>query len=301
MAKVIAVFGATGAQGGSVARALLRDPQYKVRAITRNPNSPAAQALASQGAEVIQADYGNKESLANALQGAYGCFVVTTTNFSLPNFEEIEVKQGQNIADVCSVLRTQHVVFSMKPHVRKIIGIEARHCDGKGRIEDYMNELELPLTSVIVPFTFENFLSRFKPKIVDFQQCQLDIPMGEVPLDGMSVEQLGDCVKSIFNNLTAYKRKTLAISSDKMTIREYAAILSRNCQPYIFRDAQITTDEFRRTSGREAADDYGNMFEFFQRVDQRHNMQLTKSLNPKLKTFEEWVRENVSAIRSALQ
>ncbi|XP_070531980.1 nmrA-like family domain-containing protein 1 [Ptychodera flava] len=300
MSKVIVVFGATGAQGGSVARALLCDPQYKVRAVTRDPNSPAAGALAAQGAEVVCAEYGNKESLARALEGAYGCFVVTKSQFGVPNFEEIEVKQGENIADVCAVLRVQHVVFSLKPHVRKVIGIVSRHCDAKARIEDYMNELNLPLTSVIVPFTFENFLGTFKPRTVDFQRTRLEIPMGEIPLDAMSVDQLGDCVKTIFNNPSVYISKTLALSADKLTIREYAATLSRYSRPYIVRDAQLTTDDFRRIE-REAAEDYGNMFEFFQRVDQRHNMRVTKALNPQIKTFDEWVRENVARIQSALR
>ncbi|XP_002732736.1 nmrA-like family domain-containing protein 1 [Saccoglossus kowalevskii] len=299
MAKVITVFGATGAQGGSVARALLKDTQYKVRAVTRDINSAAARTLASAGAEVVKADYSNRDSLVAALQGSYGCFVVTVSNFGVPNYEELEVKQGQNIADACSISKTEHVVFSVKQHVRKVLGIVARHCDAKARIEDYMNDLDLPLTSIMVPFTFESLLSTFKPRKFDFQRYKLDIPMGEVPLDGISVEQLGDCVKSIFDNRTLYLHKTLSITGDKLTVKEYGAILSRHIPPFIFQDAQITNDEFRQC-GRLAAEDYGNMFEFFQRVDQRHSMKLTKTLNPNTKSFAQWVIENKQLIMSSL-
>jgi uncharacterized protein YbjT (DUF2867 family) len=74
-ASLITVYGATGNQGGSVARSLLQNPSFRVRALTRNPDSPASQALAKQGAEVREADGFNSESMVNAFSGSWGAFV----------------------------------------------------------------------------------------------------------------------------------------------------------------------------------------------------------------------------------
>ena len=76
-AKIVAVLGATGAQGGSIVRSLLTDPQFAVRAITRNPESDAAKALVNLGAQVVKADINNKDELLAAFKGAYAVFAVT--------------------------------------------------------------------------------------------------------------------------------------------------------------------------------------------------------------------------------
>lgn len=77
--KIITVFGATGAQGGGVAHAILRDPnsEFAVRAVTRNPGSDKAKELARLGAEVVSADIDDKQSIRKALEGAYGAYLVT--------------------------------------------------------------------------------------------------------------------------------------------------------------------------------------------------------------------------------
>src|SRR5262245_8436892 len=77
-ASVITVFGATGAQGGGLARAILADParRFRVRAVTRKPDSPAARALAAKGAEVVAADLDDAASVRRAMDGAHGAFCV---------------------------------------------------------------------------------------------------------------------------------------------------------------------------------------------------------------------------------
>src|SRR5689334_10298253 len=95
--KVIAVTGATGQQGGVVARKLLVDG-WKVRALTRDEEKPAAQELASLGAEIVPGDMEDRAELDAAFKGAYGVFSVQ--NYWLPNVQsEGEIKQGKNVAD----------------------------------------------------------------------------------------------------------------------------------------------------------------------------------------------------------
>ncbi|MGA7690482.1 MAG: NmrA family NAD(P)-binding protein, partial [Jiangellales bacterium] len=94
--KLITVVGATGAQGGATARALLKDETFAVRAVTRDPDSDAARALADAGAEVVRADIDDAASLLGALEGAYGAFFVT---FFWAHFSpEVEQAQAQRMA-----------------------------------------------------------------------------------------------------------------------------------------------------------------------------------------------------------
>ena len=100
---IIAIIGSTGAQGGSVIDALLNDNTFAVRAITRDKSKPNALKLESRGAEVVEADLGDKESLRAAFEGVYGVFGVT--NFWATMNAEIEVAQGRNVADAAKVSR----------------------------------------------------------------------------------------------------------------------------------------------------------------------------------------------------
>src|SRR5262245_62107584 len=96
--KIIAVAGATGAQGGGLARAILNDPDggFAARALTRNPDSDNAKALAAAGAEVVQADLDDEASLTRAFDGAYGAYCLT--NFWEHFSAEKEIEQAKNLA-----------------------------------------------------------------------------------------------------------------------------------------------------------------------------------------------------------
>ena len=140
--RTILVTGATGAQGGSVARHLLERGRFAVRALTRNPGSEAANALRDAGAEVVQGDLNDPASLRAALAGCYGCFGVT-------NFWEHfggEEEQGRNLIDAVAASDIQHFVFSSLPHVSKPTGgeLDVPHFDIKARVEDYAREKDLP-------------------------------------------------------------------------------------------------------------------------------------------------------------
>ncbi|KAG8546873.1 hypothetical protein GDO81_029642, partial [Engystomops pustulosus] len=173
--KVIVVFGATGAQGGSVATALLEDGTFAVRAVTRDANKPAAAKLKESGAEVVCADLDDEKSVEAALSGAYGAFLVT--NAFEGSKKDKEVLQGKLVADLCKRLNLEVVVYSGLENVRKITGgkLDVAHFDSKGEVEEYFRHIHCPMTSVRVAFYYENLLHAFKPRSKDGKMLLLGI------------------------------------------------------------------------------------------------------------------------------
>ena len=151
--KVIAVLGATGAQGGGLVRAILNDKssEFTVRAITRNVNSDKAKALADMGAEIITADIDNYESMVNAFTGAYGVFAVT--NFWEHFSAEKETAQAASIARASKEANVQHVIWSTLEDTRNWVPLDDNrmptlsekykvpHFDSKGGADKYFTEL----------------------------------------------------------------------------------------------------------------------------------------------------------------
>src|ERR1041385_4678225 len=140
--KVIAVTGATGQQGGAVARKLLAEG-WKIRALTRDTEKPAARELASLGAEVVPGDMENRAELDAAFKGAYGVFSVQ--NFWLPNVGfEGEIRQGKNVADAAKAAGVPHLVYSSVGAAHR--GMGQKHFDSKWEVEQYIQSLDIPYT-----------------------------------------------------------------------------------------------------------------------------------------------------------
>ena len=139
--KIIAVTGATGQQGGAVARRLL-EKGWKVRALTRDPQKPAAQALAQAGAELAPGDMDRRADLDAAFQGVYGVFSVQ--NFWLPNVgAEGEVRQGKLAADAAKAAGVEHFVYSSVGAAER--GMGQAHFASKWEIEQYVQSLDYAL------------------------------------------------------------------------------------------------------------------------------------------------------------
>ncbi|XP_068102559.1 nmrA-like family domain-containing protein 1 [Hyperolius riggenbachi] len=281
--KIITIIGATGAQGGSVASTLLKDSSFSVRAVTRDVSKPAAEKLRKAGAEVVAADIYDEKSLSAALNGAYGAFVVT--NFFEHYSKEKEAAEGKRIADLCKKHGLKHVVFSGLENVHKLTGgkLQVQHFDGKGEAEEYFREIHVPMTSVRVAFYFDNFLTICKPqKSKDGKTYQLVIPMGNVPMDGISVADLGRVVLSIFENPSEYIGKDIGVSTEKLTIKQYAEIMSK-VSGKTFVDSQITPEAYEKL-GFRGAEELANMFRYLQTVPDR-DVKLTHKLNPNTTNF----------------
>ncbi|XP_075687583.1 nmrA-like family domain-containing protein 1 [Rhinoderma darwinii] len=281
------------AQGGSVAAALLADGTFAVRAVTRDISKTAAVKLKEAGAEVVPADLDNEKSLEAALGGAYGAFVVT--NAWDGSKKDKEVLQGQMVADLCKRLDLELVVYSGLENVRKMTGgkLDVSHFDSKGEVEEYFRHIDCPMTSVRLAFYYENLLQAFKPqKSKDGKMFLLSIPMGEVPLDGISVEDLGPAVVSILKSPASYKGKNIGLSAGKITVEEYAEIMS-TVTKNIIKDAKILPDTYEERAG---AHSMANMFRFYMMRPDR-DVALTHKLNPKVRNFQQWMEENEEAFK----
>lgn len=146
MSKIVTVIGATGIQGGSVIRALLDNPKYALRAVTRNTKSDAAKALATRGIEVVEADINNVDSLRAAFAGSHAIFAATNFFEALPKLGieksmEIETRLGSNLADAAAATESlEHYVWSTLPNSRKNSGgkFVVPYYESKNRVDDYI-------------------------------------------------------------------------------------------------------------------------------------------------------------------
>ncbi|XP_011885741.1 PREDICTED: nmrA-like family domain-containing protein 1 isoform X3 [Cercocebus atys] len=288
--KLVVVFGGTGAQGGSVARTLLEDGTFKVRVVTRNPGKKAAKELRLQGAEVVKGDQDDQVSMELALNGAYATFIVT--NYWESCSQEKEVKQGKLLADLAKRLGLHYVVYSGLENIKKLTAgrLTAAHFDGKGEVEEYFRDIGVPMTSVRLPCYFENFLSHFLPqKAPDGKSYLLSLPTGDVPMDGMSVSDLGPVVLSLLKMPEKYIGQNIGLSTCRHTAEEYAALLTKHTHKVVH-DAKMTPEDYEKL-GFPGARDLANMFRFYAlRPD--HDIELTLRLNPKALTLDQWLEQH---------
>ena len=218
--KTILVTGATGQQGGAVAKHLLKD-SWIVRALVRDPNKDKAQALQEQGVELAQGDLTDRTSLQNAVEGVYGIFSVQ--NFWLPEVGfDGEIQQGKLLADVAKEAGTQHFVYSSVGAAER--GEGQKHFESKWLIEQYLKEIGLPHT-ILRPVAFMDNLNWSRPQISN----------GVLPSRGVradkknqliAVDDIGAIASIAFSNPDEYLGQTIEIAGDELTEAEQAEVLS---------------------------------------------------------------------------
>ncbi|XP_066280840.1 nmrA-like family domain-containing protein 1 [Branchiostoma lanceolatum] len=297
MAKDITVFGATGAQGGGVANALLEDSDFEVRVVTRSASSVKAQALQERGAEVVQASYDDPCTLGPALRDAHGTFVVT--NYWEHRDFDRAVKQGKAVADAAKAAGVQHVVFSTLEHVHKMAGFPVLHFDSKALIEEYMTSLDLPTTFVKYPFFYENYLKVRKIRKLDDGTYEIGYPMEGAALDGASVADLGFAIRAIFRNRDQWLHRSVGFSADKLTIQQHAEIMSKHLAPKVFKATEMTAERFCKL-GFPGAEELGNGFKFCRIHSCERSGELTRQLYPAVRSFHTWVADNKEALLNTL-
>ena len=309
--KVIAVVGATGAQGGSLVRAILADKSsgFTARAITRDVNSDKAKALAKAGAEVVTADVNDPQSLEKAFKGAYGAFCVT---FFWEHFSpEKEMQHAKNMAEAAKQCGVKHVIWSTLEDTRKWVPLSDKrmptlmekykvpHFDGKGEANAYFTERKLPVTILNTSFYWENMIYfGLGPKKDQEGKLAITFPMGNKKLPGISAEDIGKCALGIFKKGNEYVGKTLGIAGEFVTGSQMAATLSKALgKEIVYHDVP---PEVYRGFGFPGADDMGNMFQFKRDFEAEftgnRNIPQAKSLNPDLQNFETWVARNKERI-----
>jgi uncharacterized protein YbjT (DUF2867 family) len=313
--KIIAVVGATGTQGGGLARAILDDSGggFALRAITRDPGKDKAQALKSRGAEVVQGDLDDVESLKKAFAVAYGVFAVT--NFWEHFSGEKEKAQAKNIAEAARAAGVKHVIWSTLEDTRQLMSPDDKrmpilqqkyrvpHFDAKAEANSYFQGL--PVTFLETSFYWDNlYMFGLAPKRGEDGKYSWAFPMGKSKLAGIAAEDIGKSAYGIFKAGQQYVGKTVGILGEALTIEEMGQKLTKTLGigPVHYHAAEA--DEYRGY-GFPGADEMGNMFQvyrdFEKEVLSRRSAETARALNPSLQTFESFLAKNKDKILPATE
>jgi uncharacterized protein YbjT (DUF2867 family) len=287
---VILVTGATGAQGNSVAKALLEDDRWTVRCLTRNAGTEKAQELQQAGAILVEGDLDDMDSLLTAMEGCYGVFGLT--NF-WEHFEK-EYQQGKNLIDAVHASRISHFIYSGLPAYQTLSGgrLSVPHCDIKAALEVYANSLGIPSTFTHIAFYYENFLTFFPPQRGDDGAFYFGFPQGSTPLAMATPEDMGPIVSLIFDHPDIYIGKTMGVVGEDRSCTEYAGIMSRVLGVTV-RYRYIPRDAFAGL-GFPGAEELANMFEV-QRLHIPHrkgDLMNSWYMNPHMQSFESWLKKS---------
>jgi uncharacterized protein YbjT (DUF2867 family) len=309
--KIIAVIGATGAQGGGMVRAIQADKSgsFAARAITRNPNAEKAQALRAAGVEVVGADIDKPETLGKAFAGAYGAFCVT--NFWEHFSAEREVTQARNMAQAAKTAGLQHVIWSTLEDTRKWVPLEDNrmptlqgkykvpHFDGKGEADQIFRDLGVPTTFLLTAFYWENLIYfGAGPQRGPDGILAITFPMDEKKLPSIAVGDIGKAAYGIFKRGREFINKTVGIAGEHLSGGEMAGALSRALGQEV--RYNNVPPEVYRSFGFPAADDLGNMFQFKRDFNEyfrgARDLGFSRTLNPELQTFEQWLAKHKDQI-----
>ncbi|MGH3427292.1 MAG: NmrA/HSCARG family protein [Mycobacteriales bacterium] len=248
--STVTVAGATGAQGGAATRALLERGR-SVRALTRNPDSPAACQLRDAGAQVAYADFARPESLDSSLAGSAALFAVTTP------FEtdvEQEVRDGVSLLDAAAVAGVGHIVFSSAANADRATGIP--HFDSKYRVEQHLVSLGVPWT-VIAPAAFMDQYTE-SWTLDGLREGTFARPMpGDRPLALIPAVDIGSFAAMALSKPERFAGRRIDIASDELTGRQVAAVLGAACHREVHY-AELPDEYIQRHSPDLAA-----MFRYF--------------------------------------
>jgi len=294
----ILVIGATGAQGGSVAKHLLKSQMFEVRCLTRNPESENANKLKEAGAEIKEGNLNDKDSIVEALDGCETVFGVT-------NFWEHtrdEYKQGINLIDAVVEANTKNFILSTQPYSYEISGgmLSVPQCDIKGRLEAYAKSKKPETIFLHMSFYYDNFIKLFPPQKGADGSYFISFPQGDAPLASVSPDDLGGILLPVFQNPKDYYGSTIPAVGEFMTGEEYAFVLSKLTEKK-FRYLHIPRKHFANAP-TPFAEEMANMFEFYRTYQpyRKAEMEQCRKLYPSLKSFEEHMTEKKEALEAIL-
>ena len=309
--KTIVVLGATGAQGGGLVRAITSDPAggFSARAVTRDPHSEKARALAALGAEVVAGDVDDRASLERAFAGAHGAYCVT---FFWAHFSpEKELAEVSTMAAAAREAGLQHVIWSTLEDTRLWVPLgdsrmptlhgkyKVPHFDAKGEANHRFTAAGVPTTFLLTSFYWDNFISfGMGPKKLPDGRLAITMPMADKKLPGIAAEDIGRCAHGIFKRGTALTGQTVGIAGEHLTGAQMAAGFSQALGREVIYNA--VTPEVYRAFGFPGADDLGNMFQFKRDFEAyfcgARSIEFSRSLNPALQNFATWLARNKARI-----
>lgn len=309
--KIITVFGATGAQGGGLVRAIATDTssEFTVRAVTRDPNSDKAKALAAMGAEVVYGDLGDSASVHTALEGAYGAFFVTFfwAHFS-PDQEKAEAALFAKAAKEAGI---KHAIWSTLEDTRELVPLhddrmptlmekyKVPHFDAKGESNQQFIDAGVPTTFLHASFYWDNFIHfGAGPKRGEDGKLALTLPIGESMMAGIGAEDIGRCAYGIFKKGPEYIGIYVGVAGEHLSGKQMADALGKAlAEPVAYNKVPAAV---YRSFGFPGAEDLGNMFqiydEFEEKINKLRDVKISKDLNPQLQNFEQWLADNAQQI-----
>lgn len=309
--KIIVVMGATGAQGGGLARAILGDPSggFAVRAITRKPDSEKARELARLGAEVVPADADDAASLGPAYAGAYGAFCVT--NYWEHYSADREGVQATAMARAARAAGLQHVVWSTLEDTRLRVPLsdprlptlqdrfKVPHFDSKGSVDHVFTDAGVPTTFLLAAFYWDNFIYfGAGPRKNEDGTLTLALPLGGAKLPGIAAEDIGKCAYGIFRKGPGTVGQRIGIAGERLSGADMAAKMGRALGREV-RFYDMPFDAYRAL-GFPGAEDLGNMFQYHQLMGEEfqrnRDPKVARELNPELLDFEHWLAGNAAKI-----
>ena len=319
--KLISVVGATGSQGGGLVKAILDDPdqRFRVRALTRSTESATARELAGAGAEVVEADLDDGQSVLKAFDGAHGAFIVT--NYWTPRSPEDEalrtradreLAQADTAALAAKKAGVGHVVWSTLEDTRDHFGTDERvptvderfkvpHFDAKAEADSIFREYDVPVTLLRTTLFFEGFTGALAPVRGDDGVLRLTLPMADQPMSGIAVGDIGKAALQLFKRGEDVIGTTVSIAGDHLTGEQYAAALGDALGEGVIY-TPMGWDDFR-AQGFPGTVEMGNMFQYYAENSARfvgaRDLAQVRELNPELQSFRQWLNLHRNAFQGS--
>ncbi len=284
-ARTVVVCGATGRQGGAVARRLL-EQGWPVRALTRKPDGRPARALAKRGATVVRADMGDRRSLDAAFEGAYGVYSVQNPATS---GLDGEVEQGKNVADAAKAAGVRHLVYG-SAGFGEPTGVGS--WDSKVAVEAHMRALELPFTT-LRPMAFMELMTdkSFYPQLSTWRVMP-KLAGPNTKIGWLAVDDLGVIAARVLADPGKFVGKAFSLVADAQSIDECRAVwqeMRGRCP----RGLRIPVALFERLAG----DDLTTMWRWVRRTPISFDTGPTRDLHPQALTVREWLRRQTEERR----
>ncbi len=311
MKPIITVFGATGAQGGGLARAILDDPRqrFALRAVTRKAASAAAQALARAGAEVVTADFDDQASVERAMRGSHGVFGVT--NFWEHCSAQKELQQAATLAKAAAASDVKHMVWSTLEDTREFVTpgsgrmpvlqgqYNVPHYDAKGEANKLFIQARVPTTLLYTSFYWDNLIHfGMQPQRQADAMLGFVLPTADKKLPGMAAADIGACAFAIFARGEDMLDKSIGVAGEHLTGAQMAAALTEALGEHV-RHVDLTPAQYAAL-GFPGADELANMFQFKRDFEDAYcaarNLARARELYPRLQTFAEWLAVNAARI-----
>jgi len=275
--KTILVTGATGKQGGAVARHLMYHG-WHVRLLCRDPEKESILAFMDTGAEIARGDLNDRESILRAARGTYGIYSVQ----ALVGGIETEIQQGKLLAEIATECQVRHFVYSSVASAHRKTGIP--HFESKWQIEEHIRTLNLPATILRPVWFMENFLTpQFRDAIL---KGTLSMPLrAEKPLQMIAVDNIGAFAAMAFEYPDEFIGQAIDIAGDEIRLPEVTEKISKIIERPV-RYVEMPIEQMRRIS-----EDWAAMFQWFNDVGYNADIPKLRQILPELLDFETWLHK----------